>query len=282
LSVPSHEPARPRDSSFTLAFSLIAFATACAVVLVCMPRRVEPARLPPLVLDTTAVERALRREAELAAAAPASPALSELYELFLAEGRAELAGVNGLLGTSQRRARIAELNKQALAPLSKEQRQGVRARDTERFIAALLGEQSDPELSSGLVGTFPDLLRRYGLLRPDGSFAAPEISVRAMYKARWNLIHERDPSADFEPIDIQAYDGWNALSATALKPQRRAVSAQRFLAAGGRHARECYAIWLYQGQAERDALALLEQAYANNASLRLRNEAFFIRSKLQL
>jgi hypothetical protein len=282
LSVPSHEPARTRDSSFTLAFSLIALATACAVVLVCMPRRVEPARLPPFVLDTTAVELALAREAELAAAAPANPGLTELYELFLAEGRAEIAGVNGLLGTAQRRARIAELNKKLLAPLSKPQLQGVRARDTARFISALLGELPDAEEASGLVGTFPDVLRRYGLLRADGSFSAPEISVRAMYKARWNLIHERDPSADFEAIDIQAYDGWNALSATALKPQRRAIAAKRFLEAGGRHGRECYAIWLYQGQGAINALSLLEQAYDQSSALRLRNQAFFIHTKLQL
>jgi hypothetical protein len=280
LSVPSHEPARPRDSTFTAVFSLIAVATACAVVLVTMPRAVEPAQLPVLVLDETAVEGALSYDAHAAKSAPHSAELDELYNLYLEEGRAERQGTRGVVGTAKRRQRIAMLTRRVFPALGKDKIVALRARATERFMVALSGALEVEAESDGLVGRFPELLRKYALVRSDGSFAAPELSIRAMYKARWNMIHERPVHEYLEPIELQAYEGWNALHAAALPMAQRAVSAKRFYEAKGHRAADAHATFLFHGKRREDAEKVLALEHERTRALRLRNQLLFVREPL--
>lgn len=277
VSVPSPAATKRRDLTFTAAFSLIAVLTACAVVLIALPRAVEPVHLPPLVLDAEMVRAALARDAELAEKVPQDKRVDELYELYLAEGRAELEGTKGALKTAARRTRLGQLSRAVFASIGADGVLALRARATERFMRALMGELPDAHEARGLVGDFPNILRRYGLLAADLTVFAPELCVRAMYKARWNMIHELSLHEHFEPSDILAYEGWNALHAGLLAPARRLEAARLFHAAGGRHGAEAYATWLYQSGAPEQARALLEEAYARTGQLRLRNKLLAVR-----
>ncbi len=252
--------------------------TACAVVLVTMPRAVPPGQLPALVLDEPSVQRALDYDHHAATRAPHSKDLDELYNLYLEEGRAERAGAAGVAGTAQRRARITALTRRVFPTLSKEKLVALRARATERFMLALSGRLPVQAEADGLVGRFPDILARYGLVKADGSFAAPELSVRAMYKARWNMIHERPLREHLEPIEVQAYDGWNALHAAALPLPQRADSARRFAEAHGHRAAQAQAAYLFHGKALAQAEQVLTEAEARTHELRLRNQLLGVRS----
>jgi hypothetical protein len=251
-------------------------ATACAVVLVTMPRKVEPGQLPVLVLDEGSVERALDYDRHAALRAPHDKDLDELYNLYLEEGRAERSGPQGVMGTAQRRQRIALITRRVFPKLGKDKVVALRARATERFMLALAGALPVEAESDGLVGRFPNILARYGLVRADGSFVAPELSIRAMYKARWNMIHEQPILQDLEPIEVQAYEGWNALHAASLPLAQRAVSAQRFFEAHGHRAAEAYATFLYHGKAREQAQQVLGEAYQHSHELRLRNQLLAI------
>jgi hypothetical protein len=280
LSLPSHQPVRPRDPTFTAVFSLVAVATACAVVLVTMPRAVEPSQLPALVLDETAAEGALDYDRHAASRAPHNAELDELYNLYLSEGRAEREGQQGLSGTAKRRARIAVITRRLFPALGKEKVVALRARATERFMVALSGQLEVEAEADGLVGHFPDILRKYGLLRADGSFAAPELSVRTMYKARWNMIHERPLNEYLEPMEIQAYEGWTALHAPFLPMEQRAQSAKRFYEAKGHRAAQAHATFLYHGKLRSEAERVLAEEYERTHELRLRNQLLAVRAGL--
>jgi hypothetical protein len=271
LSVPSDEGRAPRDSTFTAVFSVLVTLVGCAVVVLTMPRPVEPALLPPLVLDRAAATAALKADAEVAARAPRGADVDQLYEAFLEEGRNERRGSAAVAGMHERHTDFALLSRRVLTRVGEDGVTALRARATERFVAALLGElPAGPEVE-GLFGTFPDLLRRYGLVAADGTIRAPELSVRAMYKARWNLIHGRPLYERLSAVELQAYEGWNALHASSLPQQRRLHSARMFHEAGGRHAREAYAFWLYHTRSLPQAQKLLQEARKKSGALRLRN-----------
>lgn len=266
-----------RDKSFTGFFAVVAFATACGIVLVNMPRAVEPARLPPLVLPRALVRDMLAKDRAEAGRAQAGAELDELYELYLGEGHAELAGQQGLLTTGARRQRMAILAPRLFEKLGAEGVRALRARAVERFMLARVSELEDKREAEGLVGTFPNILERYGLTRPDGSLRAPEVSVRALYKARWNMIHELPTRAFFDNAEKRAYEGFVALHAAQVPATERAASARVYYDLHGKRSGEALAVWLYQGRRLREAHLLLEKAAADEGALRARNMLLAVR-----
>jgi len=137
--------------------------------------------------------------------------------------------------------------------------------------ASAMSTRSTDEASRGLLGDFPTLLARYGYADADGRVWAPALAIRTLYKARLNLICERPLDTDLTPIELQAYEGYNALHAGPMPPQRRAKAALAFQRAGGHHGTEAAAIWLYQGGGQERAVAMLREEYERTGLLRLKN-----------
>ena len=52
------------------------------------------------------------------------------------------------------------------------------------------GSEPSSEEIEGLFGGFPEIMERYGLMR-DGVLIAPRLTLRSLYKARWNAIHRQ-------------------------------------------------------------------------------------------
>jgi len=264
----------PRDRAFTATFALLATAIACAIVILVAPRSVEPRELPPLRLSRSLVEAQLARDRELSARAPGGSDVERLLALYHDEGLAELEAKPDLGMLSSRRAELSVAARTLFARVGADGARALLAATTERAMSALRNELQERE-AHGLLGRFPMLLQQYGFVARGGDLLAPELSIRAFYKARFNLICERARDSDLSAIERQALEGWNALHAVRLPPEQRARAARVFHASGGRDGAEALAIWQYQGGARGDALTLLRRAYEQTGALHLRNMALF-------
>ena len=104
-----------------------------------------------------------------------------------------------------------------------------------------------------------------------GVIVAPELTVRALYKARWSSIHRRPFVDGFSRIELQAYWGWLALHGWGKPLHKREDALVAFRDAGGAGAQEAAALFdLLSGRAER-AAASLQKLYSATGELRLRN-----------
>jgi hypothetical protein len=270
------------ERTFTAVFALLATALSCSIVVVLAPRPVQPSQLPALRLDPRDVEAALLHEHELVARAHAferDPDVLHVLSLYRDEGLSELQDNVDLGALGDRRRELAASAENLFARLGVERTRALIASTTERAMMSLAGKRNSPE-ARGLLGSFPAKLTRYGYIDASrrGYGQAPALAVRTLYKARFNLITERPLERDLSAIELQAYEGFNALHATGLPAERRAQAAQTFLRAGGRDGAEAAAIWLWQGGAREQALALLRTAYRKSAALRLRNMALYVSS----
>jgi hypothetical protein len=282
MSVPASLPKPGRDTAFTGFFSLIATATACAIMALAVARPVEPVQLPPLVLDGEAVRQVLARDRALAREAPMSPQIEQMRAAYLEQGRAELRGQLGVRGLPERR-RVMMLGAERVAKeLGRSKLEALRAQAVERAMQLLESPSSaSQEERDGHLGSFTQVLQRYGLRDAPGRVEAPELCIRAAYKMRWNMLHELPLTQDLTRIERQAHEGWMALHAGALPPDKRAKAAAEFYAAGGKRSAEALAIWLYQGGELARARELMHRAYLQSGELRLRNmELYMVLSDL--
>jgi hypothetical protein len=301
-----------RDRTFSLVFLLLATALSCSIVVLLTARPVQPGQLPALRLDPVAVEAQRSHDQRLAQRAHAFEGdldVQRLLSLLRAEGLAELDEAVDSAVQSERRSELALLAPKVLARLGPSRTAELFAFLSERAMHALYAPgmasrvaaspgsgvapaQSTPtppathtdvlaqaarthESDRGWLGSFPSLLAQYGYADADGRVWAPALAIRTFYKARLNLLCQRPADAGLRAIELQAYEGWNALHAGPLQPERRASAAEAFRRAGGHHGREAAAIWSFQGGARERALALLREEYARTGALRLRNMGLF-------
>jgi hypothetical protein len=264
-----------RDRAFTGFFAILATATACATMLLAAPRRVEPLQLPPLVLDATAAEKAIATDRALATKAPSGAPVQELEQVFGEIGQAERKGHEGLKGVSERDRRIWRITASLLREFGPPGLDALRAKAVEHAMKLLASDDRSPA-ADRVLGNFREVLVSYGLRDESGHFRAPPLAVRAAYKARWNLVLQRPVTEGLSPVELQAYYGWMALHAGTLAPERRAAAARSFYEAGGQRGAEIYAIWLFQGGAIDDSLALMRKAFEKSGELRLRNMLLYL------
>lgn len=262
-----------KDRAFTGAFALIVSATACAVVVLAAPRAVLPSQLPALRLPRAALARQRAADEALRARAPAGADVDAFLDAYREEGRLEVTGAVDETAYAAHRARLGALARDMFARLRPEEARALRLSLTEQALGALRGEPSEADHPRALLGRFPELLARYGYVDAAGRRLAPELAVRALYAARFNLICGRGLQEGMTPLEQTAHEGWTALHAGALAPAQRAEAARRFRALGGRYGMEAEAIWRHQGGDAVGASALLQQAYARTGWLRLRNLA---------
>lgn len=265
---------RTRDRALISLFALLSTAIACAVVLIAAPRAV-PLTLPTLSLPSAEVRAALARDRELSVRAPTSPIAKQMYGVLLAAGEQEL-GRGGAEAPWQ--ARVQAITKRGLAEFGEAGMRALRARATERFMLALAGELQDVNEARGLRGAQRDVMIEHGYMSPGGRLIAPELSVRATYKARWSMIFGRGPSVDLSPVERIAYEGFRGLEARHMPSEQRGLALSEFAKAGGRHGPEALAIWnALNGQP-----ALLIQRGRStglvSTELRLRNMALSVLS----
>lgn len=264
---------------FTWTASALATALCCSIVALSAPRAVAPIRLPTLQLASERVAEELAEDARRASGARAldgDPDVQRLLRLLREEGLGELTPSVDLGRAHARRDELAALAHGLFARLGQERTRALIADITQQAMAALSSASGRDAAALGLLGNFPDLLARYGYVDASGRGEAPLLAIRALYKQRLNLICERAPETGLSRLELQAYEGFNALHAGPLAPARRAEGALAFQRVEGHDADEAAAIWLYQGGARAQALTLLRRGYERTGLLRLRNMALFV------
>ena len=171
-------------------------AAALAGATLAIPQAVDPWEMPSLVLDREATSDAIRFDQSLAADAPESPEAQTVRSLFLAHGRAEANRPYPLREYDRRQAAIHHAIQALLAKGGPSALAAMRARAVEDFVQVFYDvtpeERSAEDLA--ILGGFSEIVGRYGLVRGN-TVIAPELTVRTLYKARWNAIH-RQPFTD--------------------------------------------------------------------------------------
>lgn len=261
------------ERAFRAGFAVLLVALACSIVVLLAPRPVEPSRLPALRLDTDLVEAQRVRDRALVARARGlsrDRELQQLVNLFEEEGLVELEALVDVTLLGKQRGERAALAERVFARLGEEGTRAFTALTVDDAMRALAGDRRS-DRARGLLGSFPELLTSYGYADRSGRWLAPELSIRSLYKARFNTIFGRPPTYDFSAIELQAYEGFNALQSGALPPAQRAEAAAAFYRAGGIDAAEALSVWLFQGGQHADSLALFAQEYERTHALRVRN-----------
>ena len=255
---------------------LICWVVAAAFVgaTLAIPQAVDPWEMPSLVLDRATASDAIRFDEALATDAPRSAESETLRSLFLEHGRAEANPPYALREYDRRQAASHRATQALLAEAGPPALDAMRARAVEDFVRVFYdrpGEAHNDE-AIAILGGFPEIVARYGLVR-GGVVIAPELTVRVLYKARWNSIH-RQPFVDgFSTVELQAYWGWMALHGWGQPLDKRETALLSFRDAGGTGTEEAAALFDLLGGRPDRAAASLQQLYASRGELRLRNMA---------
>lgn len=245
-------------------------AAAMATATLAVPQPVEPWEMPSLRLDRAEASDAIRVDEALAAEAGSSSEAEALRTLFLDHGLAETNPPYETIEYDKRQAAIHQAMRALVERHGASAIDALRAQAVEEFAELFYHGQAGNEEAAARLGGFPEIARRYGLVH-QGVIVAPELTVRALYKARWNAIHRRPFVDGFSKIELQAYWGWLALHGWGTPLQRREDALVAFRDAGGIGTEEAAALFdLLSGRPER-AASSLQSLYAARGELRLRN-----------
>jgi hypothetical protein len=247
-------------------------AVGLIVATLAVPQPVNPWEMPSLVLDRAAVSDAIRFERALAAEAPDSEEARALRSLFLDHGRAEANPPYSIDDYNRRQIAIHHATR-ALAERHGPSALGMlRAHAVEEATEAFCDGDHEPESEEevALVGGFTEVARSYQLVR-DGEVIAPELTIRSLYKARWNAIH-RQPLVDgFSAIELQSYWGWLAFHGWGKPLEERRDALVAFKKAGGNGAYEAAALFELLADRPERAATGLQALYEERGELRFRN-----------
>jgi hypothetical protein len=258
------------ESGLKLLGWVVAAAVASAMLMI--PQAVDPWEMPSLVLDRNAASDAIRFDRALAAEVPKGPEADTLRSLFLDHGRSEANPPYSPREYDQRQAEIHHASAALVEAHGRPAFESLRAQAVESFVEAhhTGGGTPSGDEAVALFGGFAEILGRYGLVR-DGVLIAPELTLRSLYKARWNAIHRQPLTDGFSQIELQSYWGWFALHGWGQPLRKREEALIAFRDAGGAGTEEAAALFDVLGGNSRRAATSLQQLYAARGELRLRN-----------
>lgn len=250
------------------------FAGALSFAVLAMPQPVDPWEMPSLVLDRVEASDAIRFDRVLAAEAPRSEEAQTLRSLFEAHGEAEANPPYARREYDRRQAAIHEARKAVIGAHGPAGFEAMRAHAVEEFADLFLRSRvpSSEREAAAILGGFPEVAERYGLVS-GGVVVAPELTIRTVYKARWNAIHRRPLVEGLSTIELQSYWGWLSLHGWGTSLDRREDALIAFRNAGGAGAEEAAALFDVLGRRPDRAAASLRALYVKTDQLRLRNLA---------
>ena len=256
-------------------YALFVLAVACLLMLCAVPRPLVPDTLPGFGMSSNAVDAVLAQDALDEKRAPRSPSAFEFERLFLAHGEAEDRRIGDIttqgVPTRELAAAYAAMVQQdgALAGIR------MRARLLAKLEAAL-ALRLPKEQVKGVMGLFADALAKHGVTR-DGIEVAPHIVMRTLYKVRFNLAVQQAPDFALAEVERQAFRGWIAFRAEALRIDRRLTELKAYAKAATADAApviaEAEGVLLFQKGAYAEARGAMLRAHAATGHMRQRNYA---------
>jgi hypothetical protein len=270
------ETDRPRDTAFTAVFALLATGVTCAIVLLAVPRPA-PFELPVLMLDEARARAQIAADESLSAQKQSALSL-DFYSALRAAGREELE-------PNEKRAyaleqRIIALKKRAVSELDAKGLAVVRAYATQRSMLALFAQLDDENEERELIGPQRSMFAAYGYISPEGSPLAPALTLRTMFKVRWNMIFLERPTRGLSPIELYAYEGFRALETDNMPTGIRVAALYELIRAGGgvRAERALAVLQAANGKAG-PLIARVQNSEKEAAQIRLRNMALTVLSQ---
>ncbi|MGB5809606.1 MAG: hypothetical protein WBG86_03695 [Polyangiales bacterium] len=255
---------------------LILWVAAAALVgaRMAIPQPVDPWEMPGLVLDRAKVAQDVEQNQELAATLAESDEVTRLQSLFIGHGLSELSPPYHKVDYDNRQLDIHR------GLIALEEAHGpnafaaLRARAVEDFMTTFrdVGRKPESDEEIGAAGGFVHMLEKYGAIDSDVRIA-PEMTVRAMYKARWNLIHRAPATDGFTLVELRAYWGWLALHGWGVPLTERIDALRAYGEAGGRNTQEAGALFDLLSRDPNRAANRLQALYDEKHQLRLRNLA---------
>jgi hypothetical protein len=240
----------------------------CGLVLLAIPRAVEPSELPALTLSTSEADQVVADDARRAATAPQTENAKQLRQLYLSFGETEVVALETPTLLRQRRSALHHLFDLVVKESGADAEQALRAEAVEQLEAAL--NARPVARIQGVLGVFPNVLEHFQATR-DGLELAPHFVVRTLYKARWNRMLDLPVSEGFAPVEKRAYYGWIGLHADSQSLDERRKALAEYAAAGGSQATEAQGVLAFLANDFPHAVELLSRAYDESPSLRLRN-----------
>lgn len=210
----------------------------------------------------------MKQDAVLALNVPSGPSVDELRDLFRAQGVAETAEAEMPEVFNVRHIRSGRAARQVA------REHGPAALDALRAEAAIQFEKAlvSGDAPAAIVGALPQILAEQGAL-VNGTRIAPALTLRAIYKARWNGALRRPLTEGLNDIENRAYWGWLALRGVGHALSTRANALDRYASYGGEGTEEALGIFaLWQGASDR-AASLLDEEHQRTGRLRVRNLA---------
>jgi len=264
------------ESGFKLISWIVAASVAGAVLAI--PQPVDPWEMPSLVLDRVAVSDAIGLDETLSKEVPDSDEVRTLWSLFLDHGRAEANPPYERREYDRRQTAIHHATQALTEKHGAPALEAMRAAAVEDFMRLLSDGSHDPQTEDeqGILGGFVEVLNEYGTLR-NGVMVAPPLTIRVLYKARWNSIHRQPFVEGFSAIESQAYWGWLALHGWGKPLQKRREALLAFRDAGGFGTEEAAALFNLLGGQPARASESLNALYEASGQLRLRNNSLGVR-----
>ncbi|MCB9666832.1 MAG: hypothetical protein H6715_01770 [Myxococcales bacterium] len=250
-----------------------------ALLFLALPRSVPPEHLPALPPGSISAAAWLSSDKALAAQAPKSEEAQRLLRLYDQQGLAE----TGRLDIKNVREAAALRRREITSALTAfRKRHGLlalralQAQALSRLASSLNGPRTE-RANQALLGSFPVMLERYGLVS-EGRYRAPYPVIRALFKARWNFICGLPALEYFSVDERRLYYGWLALHAPEIPWERKLEAAQAYHQAGGARSDEMLGVLFFEHAQYERAFAAFSQAYNRTGALRLRNHALAARA----
>jgi hypothetical protein len=274
----SDEVDPPRDRTFMALLALMATGVVCATYLCALPRPA-PLELPVLNLDEAKARRQI--EVDEGLATEAQDELSKaMYQALRASGKLELE-------PHDRRAyeleqRILALSKRAHRELGNKGLLAVRAYATQRSMLALFAQLDDEQEERELIGVQRNMFAAYGYMTKEGRLLAPALTVRTMFKVRWNMIFGEPVTAGLSQIELFAYEGFRALEVDDMPADMRFAALYELIrAGGGLSAERALAILQAAGGKAGPLIARVQNSEQESRLLRLRNMALAEQARMR-
>jgi hypothetical protein len=267
------ETDRPRDAVFIAVCALIVTAASCAILLCVVPRPA-PLELPVLLLDEAKVSAQIAADDRLAGRKESDLGRA-FYQALRETGRAELEPDEARAHALGQR--IKELTERARHELDADGLSAVRAYATQRSMLALLAQLEDEQEERELLGAQRSMFASYGYISAEGTPLAPALTLRAMFKVRWNMIFGQAPTAALSQVEIFAYEGFRALEAEHIPLGVRFTALYELIRAGGgvRAERALAILQAASGKAG-PLIARVQNSEQESAQIRLSNMALTV------
>jgi hypothetical protein len=239
-----------------------ATATACAHLVLALPRAIEPSE-PPYFIPR------IEEPTSAGAEAPADAMIDRLDALILARGAFERGGFEPPTATKERADRTALLARAIETHLGEEALTSAARRLARRIDRRVHGESDEqPEI----LGDFERQLARHGVTR-DGERVGPRVVVRALAAARIAALVDMEPTRFMTAAEEEAYFAWAAIRPGADAKALRAFGDPGYERNDPVRAAEARAYFAYVDGAYDVAARLYRRVHEETGELRARNHS---------